>query len=171
MLEMTNENEMENEMTSTVINGEMRIPLPEGFHVMSDEEIISISKGQTAPAWVMKNNDTHFMFSVSWKAIPALAAFLMGAKDMAKTMHKRFGAAAGDAGYTIGEIREIMIGGVKAYGYPYSFVADGIAMCGDSIVVKKKKTYYFFHTYYREEMKEENEALLEEIYSEINFEG
>ena len=84
MLEMTNENEMENEMTSTVINGEMRIPLPEGFHVMSDEERLALSKGQNAPAWVMSNEEKHLLFSVSWKAIPAIASMLLGPKDMVK---------------------------------------------------------------------------------------
>ena len=155
--------------TESVVNEELRIPLPDGFYVMGDEERNSSSKGQTAPAWVMKNEERHFMFTVSWKAVPALASFLLGPKDMAKNMMKRYGDAAEGAGYSFGELRKIIIGGEKAYGFPYSYVAEGIDMCGDSIVIKKKKTFYFFHTFYREEMKEESEKLLEEIYSSINF--
>lgn len=33
-----------------------------------------------------------------------------------------------------------MIGGEKAYGFPYSYVAEGIDMCGDSIVVTSSPT-------------------------------
>lgn len=157
--------------TENVLNDEMRVPLPEGFHVMSDEERNSISKGQKAPDWVMADEERHILFSASWKAIPAFASFLLGAKDMAKNMKKRYGEAAESAGYTFGEIRKIMIGGEKAYGYPFSYEAEGVAMCGDSIVVKKGKNYYFFHTYYREAMKEESEKLLEELYGSISFEG
>ena len=157
--------------TTNVVNGAMSIPLPEGFHVMDDEERNSISKGQKAPEWVMANEDKHFMFTVSWKEIPALASFLLGPKDVAKSMKKRYGEAAEGAGYTFGEIRNLTIGGQKAFGYPFSYEAEGVAMCGDSIVIKKGKTCYFCHTYYREAMKEESEKLLEELYSEIIFEG
>ena len=155
--------------TENVLNDEMRIPIPEGFYVMSDEERNSISKGQTAPNWVMADEDKHILFSVSWKVIPKIASFLLSTKDMAKSMKKRYGEAAEGAGYNFGEIRKIMIGGEKAYGYPFSYEAEGVAMCGDSIVVKKGKTCYFFHTYYREAMKEENEKLLEELYGTISF--
>ena len=50
-------------------NDDMRIPLPEGFHVMSDEERNAISKGQTLPAWAMADEEKHVMFTVSWKDI------------------------------------------------------------------------------------------------------
>lgn len=157
--------------TVNVVNEEMRIPLPEGFHVMSDEERIALSKGQNAPAWVMSNEEKHLLFSVSWKAIPAIASMLLGPKDMVKNMKKRYGEAAADKGYTFGDIEKLTIGGEKAYGYPFSYTAEGIEMCGDSFVIKRGKQYYFFHTYYREELKEESEKLLEEIYGSICFEG
>ena len=156
---------------ANVVNEEMRIPLPDGFHVMTDEERNAISKGQKAPAWVMADEEKHFMFSVSWKDIPSFASFLLGTKDIAKNMMKRYRDAAEGAGYTFGEIRKFMIGGEKAYGYPFNYETEGIAMCGDSIVIKKGKTCYFFHTYYREATKEESEKLLEEIYGSISFEG
>jgi len=158
--------EMEN-----ALNNEMKFPLPEGFRVMDDAERNAISKGQKAPAWVMVNDEKHFMFSVSWKEIPKMASLILNTKDMAKNMRKRYGEAAEGAGYTFGDMRKIKIGNETAYGYPYSYVAEGIPMCGDSIVIKKGKTCYFFHTYYREAMKEENEPLLEDIYSSIRFEA
>ena len=165
-----NENVSEN-VSENVLNDEMRIPLPEGFYVMSDEERNSISKGQTAPEWVMADKERHILFSVSWKKLPSLASLMLGSKDMAKNMKKRYGEVAEGAGYTFGEIRQIMIGGEKAYGYPFGYETEGVAMCGDSIVVKRGKTCYFFHTYYREAMKEESEKLLEELYESISFEG
>ena len=48
--------------TENVLNDDMRVPLPEGFHVMSDEEKKAISKGQTAPEWVMADEERHFQF-------------------------------------------------------------------------------------------------------------
>ena len=152
-----------------MVNEEMMIPLPEGFHVNDDEEKRALAKGQKAPAWVMSDPDRHIVFSVSWKGDSKLASVLVSAKDMAKMMRKKFGQAAADAGYTFGELRKFNVGGAKACGYPFSYVVDDVAMCGDSAVVKKGKNFYFFHTYYREALKEEDEAILEEIYNGIDF--
>ncbi len=112
----------------------------------------------------------HMLISASWKDIPKWASLLLGTKDMAKNMRKRYGESASDAGYIMGDLRKFEIGSEKAYGYPFSYVAEGINMCGDSVVVKKKNTYYFFHTYYREALKDEYASVLEDIYRSIRFE-
>ena len=68
--------------TINVVNGAMSIPLPEGFHVMDDEERNSISKGQKAPEWVMANEDKHFMFTVSWKEILMVLTVLTDLREV-----------------------------------------------------------------------------------------
>ncbi len=153
------------------VNGEMFVPVPDGFHVMDDDEKNALSKGQVGPAWAMTDPERHIIVSISWKDVSKLAAVLLNARDLAKNMRKKYGAAAESAGYVFGDIRGFNIGGEKASGYPFTYAVDGITMCGDSAVIKKGETFYFFHTYYCEAMKEEDEPVLEEIYESISFGG
>ena len=157
-------------MELLAINENLKIGVPMGFLVMDDEEREALAKGQTAPAWCMADEDRHLLVSSSWKSIPKWASIVLGTKDMAKNMRKRYGESANDAGYKLGSLRKFNIGKETAYGYPFTYVAEGINMCGDSIVVKKGNTYYFFHSYYRESLKNIYEPMLEEIYSSICIE-
>ncbi len=151
-----------------VLNQELMISIPEGFHVMSEEELSRLNHYGQIPNWCVSDPDRHIILSVSWKK-SGFASFLLNTAEVAKKMEGEIHRLLSSYGYELkGYITE-NLGGVSADGFRYSYIAQDVLMIGESLSAKKGKVFYYIHGYLREELQEESLRTLEEIFRTFHW--
>lgn len=146
-----------------LLNNELVMECPEGFHVMTEEErgkINLLEDGQ----WVgLSDPDRHMMITIGWKELGGIMAKLMSGKSLAENIEKQISKGMAAFGYESEGSRERQIAGMDAAGFGYKYAAQGIDMVGEAYAAKKNKTAYYFYLYAREELKSESLAVWEEF--------
>ena len=64
-------------METVVLNNEMQLSYPDGFHVMSEEELSKMTFYGEAPGWCISDPERHIDLSVSWKKTNGLFAKIL----------------------------------------------------------------------------------------------
>ena len=59
-----------------IINNEISIGIPDGFHVMSEEELTKVYVTKDPKRWGIWDNDRHVIISVLWQDLDAFTAML-----------------------------------------------------------------------------------------------
>lgn len=150
-------------METATLNNELNLTYPDGFHVMSKEELSGYNFFSEAPGWCLNDPDRHIMVSISWKQVPGLFAKMLKAKDVAKNMEEQMSKAMKVYDYRLDEMVSLLPGGKEAEGFRYDYTVQETGMSGLSLCVKNKNTFYYLHFYYRTALKEESYPVLEEI--------
>ena len=148
-------------MNSLIVNEELTMNGPEGFHIMTEEEMAQL-KYFDKPMWLITDPDRHMIFTVSWRK-SGLAALLLKPKDIIKKMETQLGKAMKPYDYGFQSFLQADMGGQPAEGFLYAYNSKGIDMCGAAFSVKKGKTFYYIYCYMREELLAESRPVLEEI--------
>lgn len=155
-------------MSDLLLNNELSLPVPDGFHVMTDEEC----KGMNIMGdgkWVgLSDPERHILVIAGWKQPPAFALMLLSEKDLAKNMEKQIGSALQPAGYASEGFTEKVIAGTKACGAQYRYTASGTEMVAASYSMKFRKKTYYFHFYGREALREESITVWNEMLESIS---
>ena len=148
-------------MNSLIVNEELTMNIPGGFHIMTEEEMAQL-KYFDKPMWLITDPDRHMIFTVSWRK-SGLAALLLKPKDIIKKMEPQLGKAMKPYDYGFQSSLQADMGGQPAEGFLYAYNSKGIDMCGAAFSVKKGKTFYYIYCYMREELLGESRPVLEEI--------
>ena len=146
-----------------VLNQELMISIPEGFHVMSEEELSKLNHYGQIPNWCVSDPDRHIILSVSWKK-SGFASLLLNTVEVAKKMEGEIHRLLSSYGYELKGYITANLGGVSADGFRCSYIAQDVPMIGESLSAKKGKVFYYIHGYLREELQEESLRTLEEIF-------
>ncbi len=152
-----------------LLNGELEVDFPDGFHELSAEETGKLKLTEAGPGVVLSDPERHIMVSVGWKKIGALAGLLLNEGDLAGKMEKSLESSMAQFGYqAIGKPKK-NLGGETAQGICYRYVTQGIGMQGESLVLKHKKTLYYFHYYTRETLAEEDRPVWEQVLGSVRW--
>lgn len=150
-------------METALLNNELNLSYPDGFHVMSREELSGFNYYSEAPGWCINDADRHIMISVSWKKIPGIFARMLKIKDVAKSMEGQMAQVMKAYDYRLDDFISRSPGGKEAEGFRYQYKVQDNDMTGMSFGVKNKNTFYYIHIYYRSALKEESVPVIEEI--------
>ena len=150
-------------MDYQLLNEELKLPVPDGFHMMDEAELGKYKTLQAAPSWCITDPERHIIVSVAWKK-SGLGALLLTSGEVAKKMEARLRKPMSPYGYRLQGFITETVGGVEAEGFRYSYTAQNIEMTGESFSLKKGKTFYYIHCYYRTERKDESSAVLQSIF-------
>ena len=148
-------------MNSLIVNEELTMNVPEGFHIMTEEEMAQL-KYFDKPMWLITDPDRHMIFTVSWRK-SGLAALLLKPKDIIKKMEPQLRKAMKPYDYGFQSYLQADMGGLPAEGFLYAYKSKKLDMCGAAFSVKKGKTFYYIYCYMREEFLGESRLVLEEI--------
>ena len=75
-------------MMKLILNDELQLQYPEGFHVLSEEERSKLNTSETGE-WVgLSNPDLHILISLGWKKVNGFALMMLSEKDLAGKMEK-----------------------------------------------------------------------------------
>ena len=130
-------------MERMTLNNELQFPVPDGFHVMDEEEMSGMTMIAAGPGVCLKDPERHIVVSVGYKKAGLLTSKMLSQKDIAEKSE--------------GSIRQAM--------KPYSYWPDGAGK-RETYVLKKGKTFYYFHVYMRAALKEESMPVWEEMLRE-----
>ena len=149
-------------MESTVLNSRLQLSFPEGFRVMDVQELEKYAFG-SLPVFAARDSERHIMITCGFKTVGALPAFLLSAKDMARSTEAQLRRPMAAYSYRPRGSVTRLVGGKKAYGYTYTYTAQNIDMAGETLIVKDGRTFYYLYCYMQTAGKEEGSAVWEEI--------
>ena len=151
------------------LNSELTFDIPEGFRVLTADELQQYATPAGAPNWCASDPDRHMMFSVSWKK-SLLAGLLLNTKEVVKKMEQNINRMMASYGYKQHGFVEEDLNGVTAYGFRYTYTSKDTAMAAQTIGLKKGSTFYYIHCYMREELLEESRPVLDGILRSVKWE-
>ncbi len=154
-------------MTEYVLNDELNVSFPEGFHEMDPEERKNLNFLEEGEGSCFKDPDRHILVSIGWKTINGFASMMLSAKDIAGNMEKTFAQAMASTGYRFVDHLEKKAGTLP--GFRYAYTAQGIGMTGESFILKHGKTVYYLHVYVRTELLEESLAVTDAILDSVSI--
>ena len=149
------------------LNNELRLSVPEGFHVMDEEEKSRLRLLEEGPFVGLSDPERHILVTVGWKQLGGLLSALVSSGDVAKSMEKNVSRAMAQLGYRRTGFTKTQVAGAEAGGFRYEYRAQDVDMAAESVAVKIKKTVYYFHFYGRAAGKEENAVCRDAILSSV----
>ena len=149
------------------IDNELLLPVPDGFHELTDDERSKLNM-PWAGQWVgISDPERHILVTAGSKKAGLLAWLLLSARDLAGNTEKQICGAMTSFGYRDRGPTDRVIAGEKACGFRYVYESEGIAMCAESCVFKQRGKICYLHLYAREELEEESFAVWEGILSAV----
>lgn len=157
-------------MTTTRLNNELNLTYPEGFKVMTKEELKKYKFLEEAPGFCLSNPDKHIIISFSWRQANPFVAMLAGTADIAKNMEAKIRKPMGKYNYNLEGFITRELGGKRADGFRYLYQVNGTGMTGESLSLKSGSNFYYIHSYFRQEFREESLLALDEIFGSVSYE-
>ncbi len=155
-------------MEKVCLNGAWELSVPDGFKILSREEIDALHAYGEPPRFCISDPERHILLCAGWK--PAgLAGWLAGVADIARGAEARIRTPMRQFGYRRDEFCSRLLGGRKAEGFRYQYQAQGVYMIGETWVMKENKTIYNIHVYFRRALKEDSRPVIEEILGSIRW--
>ena len=154
-------------MEDILLNNSLKLPCPEGFHVMDDEERSELNIKGNGPGVCLSNPERHIIVSIGWQQVGGLTSLLLKSGDIVKNSEKAIRKSMQSYGYQLEGFLQRSIAGNKADGFAYTYEAKEIPMYGQSCAMKIGKVFYYFHFYARQAFREESLEIWEEILDSV----
>ena len=143
-------------MDNILINGKLQMSLPDGFHVMDEEERSGLRVLMSGPFIAFTDPQRHIIATVGWKNA-GIASLILRTSDIASGSEKQIAKGMQKYAYVSEDFSERNVGGTGASGFGYRYTPDeGIGMYGETHVLKKGTTVYFFNVYVRDELRDQS---------------
>lgn len=152
-----------------IINKEMHLTCPEGFHVMTEEELDKLNFIAKGDCEVLSDPERRIMISVGWRSAKGISSLLLRPNDIIRNEAKTVAQANKNLNFRMGDYTESVVGGENANGFRYGYTTDEIDMAVETLVLKHNKKFYYIHFYSREDMMDENKPLWEKVLKDITF--
>lgn len=149
-------------METILLNNELRLSFPAGFHRMDEAERGALHFAEAGPGECFNDPERHIIISVSWKR-SAFSALMLGSGEVATRMEARVRQLMEPFGYARRDFVSRTLDGREAAGFRYGYAAQGIDMLGESWSVKHRKTFYYIHFYFRKALETETGPVLDGI--------
>ena len=147
-------------------NDEFFMELPEGFVLMSEEDLKAAGLKTGGNILGARNQARHLLISGGWKNA-GLLRMLLNEKDAEENSEREILKAMKPYGGTLSERLRREIGGLNAEGFSYGYTAQDIPMTAEMYVIKSGSTFCYFYGYYRTEGKAEGHALWNEMLDSV----
>ena len=158
------------DMSTTQLNNELNLTYPDGFKVMTPEDLKQYKFFEEAPGFCINDADRHIIISVSWRQSNPFVAMLVSSADIAKNMEAKIRKPMGQYGYTLEGFMSREVGGKTADGYRYAYEVKGIGMVGESLSLKSGGNFYYIHSYFRQELREPSLQVLDKVFTSVTWE-
>lgn len=154
-------------MEDILLNNSLKLPCPDGFHVMDEEEKSQLNIMRDGPGVCLSDPERHMMVSIGWQQVGGLTSMLLKSGDIVKNSEKAVSKSMQSYGYQREGFLQRSIAGNQAEGFAYTYEAQGVPMYGQSCAMKVGKVFYYFHCYARQALREESLKVWEEILDSV----
>lgn len=148
----------------------MHLHMPEGFHVLSEEERSKLNMLKDGEGEVISDPDRHITVSAAWKKHNALLGMLTDEDGAIHSMEKQTAGPMKAFGYELDGFTTETVGGKDAKAFAYHYNVQDTGMSAESMILKNDDVHYYIHCYYRTALKEESRAVLQEIFAQTSWE-
>ena len=145
------------------INGELALPRPEGFVVMSPEELARAYTCDNSDRWGMWDKKRHIMVTVLWQRYNPLLAWLADMKTLVKRNEQLTSRGYKDHDYRLEGFRSRDVRGMAGEGYRFTYRLGDVVQRIDTVLVKKGRTVYSLSCIGRPENSAVDQAVFEAI--------
>lgn len=156
-------------MEKILLNNELELTCPEGFHVLNEEEMNKFNFANDKPGCVLENKDSHIIISLSWRPINGLLALMVNVRELAQKMAQYISEADQPYDHRQGDSFTGTVAGEKSAGFDYHYKAQDIDMDGRAIVVKHRRMLYYMYFYSRSQLRQQSLEQIELIISSMSF--
>lgn len=150
-----------------LIRNELNFPIPEGFTVLSQEELAAY-QSIIPPEWGIRNTEKHIIIVAASRRIPLLGR-LVSLKDAIRKLDENLTKLMAAYDYQTIGFENCDLGGITGEQLFYTYTAQNTAMAGTSIIVRHDKNIWYIHAYFHQEDSAENKELLKEIGKEMTW--
>ncbi len=156
-------------MEKYTVNGEISVSAPEGFQLMTAEELTKLFVSGDPSRWGLWDRERHVMLIVEWKKYSRLMLALSDIKSVAKRNEtlSRKAYAAND--YELEEFVSGTIGGRQAEGYRFSFRVEDTEQGAEVRLLRQGNFIYRFTVNGRGANREVNRELFKNFLDTVTF--
>ena len=151
-------------MKTELVNGELELTLPEGFAVMSREEVQQAYKNSAEGSWGMADRERKINVFVIWQKPNPILAWLTDVKAMTKKNEKMTAEAYQDYGYKREDFFAKAFGRTLMQGYHFRYTLNGSERCVETLLFKKKGAIYNVTCVCGAEFVSERDGLMKEVF-------
>lgn len=152
-----------------LINNELNVPCPAGFHVMDDEERSKLKFIKEGEGVCLSNPEGHMIFVVGVKKTNAFVKVLLKPEDFAANMRKSIIKGNSPFGIEAEDLKSLIIAGAEARGFRYTYKVQNTGMTGKSYAVFRKNAVYYVHLYIRTALETESTGACDAFLSGLAF--
>ena len=157
-------------MTESIINGEMKVRVPDGFEIMDAETLKEAYMDDNPDRWGIRDRERHIVISVFYhRSSPALVKIAGNAGAVAKSTQSKLKKGLKDYAYSFGKYFDCTAGDLKASGFTYEYELKGIRQKAETVVAIKGNCCYTFYYYARKDGSPEDRRLFEDFLGSVSF--
>ena len=143
--------------------------VPDGYRVMSSEEMTAMFLDDNPDRWTMRNEANHHTVAVFYHKSNPFFSMLADAKSVAESTQLRLAEGLFSHQYQKGEFFPSTICGQKAYGFTYRYINHDVPTDGTVIVFKHGNICYTIYGYSAETYTAANRPVFEVICDSMKF--
>ena len=155
-------------MNTALINNELELAYPDGFHQMDGDELKK-AFGIDNDLWGIWDTENHIIVSVMWHTSNKLLASIASTKGLLERVEKATAKAYAKASYKPIDTFETSACGEKALGFRFAFQMQDVAQTGQVMAFKHGAACYYIHCYERTELMDRSHPLFEQVFSTIKL--
>ena len=156
-------------MASEIINGDLKIEVPEGYRVLSKEEMKAMYLDDNPDRWAMRNEAMHHTVAVLYHKSNPFLAMLADVKSIAESTQLKLSRGLAPYQYERGEFFPASLCGQKAYGFTYRYVNHEVLTDGKVIVFKHGNICYTVYEYSADGYTDANRPVFESVCSSMEL--
>jgi len=156
-------------MTAETINGDLKVMVPDGYRVMSAEEMKAMFLDENPNRWAMRNEVMHHTVAVFYHKSNPFLSMLADAKSVAESTQLRLAEGLLSHQYRKGESFPLTVCGQKAYGFTYRYVNHEVPTDGTVIVFKHGNICYTVYGYSAQDYTDANRPVFESTCNSMQF--
>ena len=152
-----------------IINQEISIGVPDGFHIMSAEELTKVYVTSDPKRWGIWDQDRHVIITVLWQDLNALTAMLADIDAAAVRNEQMTKKGYEGHGYALEGFRDAQISGHHARGYSFTYDIQDVHQHVATLLFKAGKRIYSINCIGRNENCEADQKLFEDVLKTVSF--
>ncbi len=150
------------------LDGRVGLALPDGFHVMQEEERKNLRLIAEGEYKAFADPERHIISTVGWRDISFAAALLLSPSDAAQSAQRQIAHSMKDYGYALSGFLQKRICGKKTSGFIYTYKTGVTEMTGETYTLKNSKRIYFFNVYYRTFLSDESRKIWNDMLDSVS---
>ena len=129
-------------MKTELVNGEFEIALPEGFEVLTKEELQKYYRNTAEGSWGITDRERNIYMFVLWQKVNPLFGWLQNPKSMAKANEKGAAKGYGANGYEREGFITKTFGTSLMEGYRFRYKVNDEVRHAETLLVRRDGTVY-----------------------------